>query len=410
LAITAGYNKLPYWQVLKDIARQGTKESRDFMASHGMIADSISDNLNRWSGDHIGVDWAGKMSNAVMRASLLNAWTDGLRQGFTMTMNASVAKMAKTEWDALNAFDRGRLEKAGINEADWGVVRQSTPTLYKGRELLSAQDIADRSVAAKVFGFINDEAEFAVINPDLTSRAFTTMGTQSGTNMGELVRTVMQFKSFPAAMITRHWRRIAELDSVDGAPAMANRVVYGTALMVTLMGLGAVATQAKQMLQGKDPIDMTPDDGPGTKFWFKALAQGGGLSILGDLFLTDPAATMGDQAGNLAKNLLGPTVGSASDLVLKNISGNIWDAARGKDTHWEADLANWAKSNTPGASLWWIRPVLDRAIMDQFNEAMSPGYLGKMKARAMREWGQRYYWEPGQMTPSRAPDPAAVAQ
>jgi hypothetical protein len=722
LAITAGYNKLGYWQVLKDIARQGTAESREFMATHGMIADSIADNLNRWSGDHIGVDWSGKMSNAVMRFSLMNAWTDGLRQGFTMTMNASIAKMAKTAWGQLDEFDRARLSKAGITEADWAIVQQAQPAIYKGRELITPQGIKDittdkfesvrpqefeairekiraqtedlsarnakdqewikgrldkfddardslnrwvkerlakrldkneeetapmlermslldaqreqaklqadiesdynklftqadvqaferglkeaavdlarankgaiseaekigrkfgakkaaltarmkqlqseigagkdaeprlvkmsaadadieraaleadiaaafktipaeeqavfkaaldagemkssirsgmrsaetigrrygeakgrlerrmieieqriakmdreanraadadariaqkkaddmaaelrayiersqerqsrrqyiidkltasetpkieaaaanikNEVAAKVFGFINDEAEFAVINPDLTTRAVMTAGgQQAGTIQGELIRTTMQFKSFPAAMITRHWRRIAEMDKVDGAPAAANRIVYGTALLTTLIGLGAIATQAKQILAGKDPIDMTADDSTGMRFWAKATMQGGGLSILGDLFLVDPSTSFGDQAGNFAKNALGPTVGSAADLALKNIAGNIWEASLGKDTHWEAELANWAKSNTPGASLWWIKPMLDRGIMDQFNEAMSPGYLSKMKARAQRDWRQGFWWAPGQTSPDRAPDLSAV--
>ena len=78
-------------------------------------------------------------------------------------------------------------------------------------------------------------------------------------------------------------------------------------------------------------------------------AGGGGLSILGDLFLTDPSATFGDQAANAIKNLAGPTVGSATELLFKNFAGNIWEAAEGKDTHWQAEAAAWVRSNTPGA-------------------------------------------------------------
>jgi hypothetical protein len=71
----------------------------------------------------------------------------------------------------------------------------------------------------------------------------------------------MQFKSFPIAMITRHWRRMLEGgNGADGAPLLANRFTYGMALMATTVGLGAIATQAKQILAGKDPIDMTDED------------------------------------------------------------------------------------------------------------------------------------------------------
>jgi hypothetical protein len=407
LAITAGYNRLPYWQLLKDVAAQGSKDTRDFMASHGMIAEAAASAMNRWSGDHLGAGWSGKMANSVMRLSLLNAWTDGLRQGFTLTMNGKLAEMAKGAWSGLHEFDRARLTRAGFTEADWTALQGVAPTAFKGRELLTPQAIKAAGIqgadqlAAKVFGFIHDESEFAVLNPDMTTRAITTFGgTQAGTWGGELARTTMQFKSFPIAMFTRHWRRMLEGGlGTDGAPVLANRVAYGMALMATLTGLGAVATQAKQVLQGKDPIDMHKG-----RFWAKAVAQGGGFAIAGDLFLVDPAAGGTDAATNAIKNLAGPTVGAASELMLKDVSENLWQASEGKDTHWQAELASWAKSETPGASLWWLRPIIDHGFMNAMNENLSPGYLARMQQRAQKDWGAGYWWRPQDALPQRAPD------
>ena len=68
--------------------------------------------------------------------------------------------------------------------------------------------------------------------------------TQRGTVRGELARSVMQFKSFPIAMVSRHWMRMLEAPKVtDGsAPAMANRLLYGGAIMVTSMAvIGALS-------------------------------------------------------------------------------------------------------------------------------------------------------------------------
>jgi hypothetical protein len=170
--------------------------------------------------------------------------------------------------------------------------------------------------------------------------------------------------------------------------------------------LGAIAVQTKQVMQGKDPIDM--DRG---RFWAKALAQGGGLSIAGDLFLIDPANSATDSATTAIKNLAGPTIGTATDLLLKNVVENVWQAAEGKDTHWEAELANWAKAQTPGASLWWVRPMLEHGVTNQLNESMSPGYLARMKQRAQKDFGQKYWWAPGDTLPARAPDlGAAIGQ
>lgn len=405
LVMTAGYNKLPYWQLIKDIGGQASKETREWMSAHGMIAESVSDALNRWSGDHLGTNWSGKMANSVMRWSLLNAWTDGLRQGFTLSMNAGLARMAKKAWGDLNEFDRSRLTRAGFTEADWQALNATPADQFKGRELLTPQSIiangGSNDLAAKVFGFIHDESEYAVVNPDMATRAIVTMGgQQAGTYGGELARTVMQFKSFPVAMMTRHWARMLEGDhGADGAPLLANRVLYGMALLATATGLGAVATQEKQILAGKDPIDMSKG-----RFWMKALAQGGGFGIAGDLFLIDPASSGTDSATTAIKNLAGPTVGTATELVLKNVTENVWQAADGKDTHWEAELAGWAKAQTPGANLWWVKPMIDHGFMNAVNENLSPGYLSRVEQRAMKDWGQRYWWKPRDTLPQRAPE------
>jgi hypothetical protein len=409
LAITAGYHRLPYWQLLKDIGAQTSSEAREFMSTHGMIAESVSDAMNRWSGDNLGTNWSGKLANSVMKWSLLNAWTDGLRQGFTLTMNAKLADMAKRPWDQLDARDRSRFERSGITADDWAAMNKVQAVRFRGRELLTPDAIrasGDDALAQKVFGFIVDESEYAVVNPDMTTRAVITFGgQQAGTIPGELARTVMQFKSFPVAMMTRHWRRMMEADFVPGVDSVAaNRMAYGSALLLTSLALGMVAFQSKQVLQGKDPVDV--DENP--RVWLRALAQGGGLAIAGDLFLMDPAESRGDGAATLAKNLVGPALGSASELALKVISENVWQAAQGKDTDWEAELFSWAKSNTPGQNLWWLKPAVDHSFMNAVHENLSPGYLNRAKKRAQKSWGQDYWWAPEDAFPERAPDLSAA--
>lgn len=408
LAITAGYNRLPYWQLVKDIGAQASKETRDFMSTHGMIAESVAHSMNRWSGDHLGAGWSGKLANSVMRWSLLEAWTDGLRGGFMLALNAKMGELSRLSWTALSEFDRTRLQRAGITEADWGALNGVALESFNGRDLLTPQGIkaaGHGDLAERMFGFIHDEAEFAVVNPDMAARAVTTWGgAQAGTYPGEIARTAMQFKAFPISMITRHWGRLLAGDmGAEGAPMLANRTLYAGALMVSLLGLGAISFQSKQILQGKDPISMDPTTGTGARFWLRALATGGGLGIAGDLFLVDPQGSSGDAAANLAKNMTGPAFGSVGELLAKDVIENIWQAAEGKDTHWQAELLNWAKSNTPGASLWWVKPVMDHAFLNAINENLSPGYLSRVQARAYQDWHQRYWWKPNDIEPQRAP-------
>jgi hypothetical protein len=214
----------------------------------------------------------------------------------------------------------------------------------------------------------------------------------------------MQFKSFPVAMISRHWRRMLDAPkSTDGAPMLANKLMYGAAMMTSLTALGAVAFQTKQVVQGKDPVDMTTP-----KFWTRAMAQGGGMGIVGDFLLTDPTENPGDATANAIKNVAGPTVGSAFDIGYKLGVENIYEKAKGKETHFAAEAIRTTRSHLPYVNLWYAKAALDHAGLHALQENLSPGYLSKMERRARKDWNQEYWWEPGSGAPDRAPDLTAV--
>ena len=69
------------------------------------------------------------------------------------------------------------------------------------------------------------------------------------------------------------------------------------------------------------------------------------------------------------------------------------------------------RSNTPGSSLWYSRLAMDRLIWDQLQELADPEYRRAFKRtedRARKDYGQDYWWRPGQAAPQRAPDPGAA--
>lgn len=409
--VTTGFNKLSYWQALKNVGKQFDGDTRDFLTMHGVIADSMISNLNRWSGDNIKNNWSGRLANSTMKLSLMNAWTDTLRRAFSMTMMNGLAKLSKTEWSALSEWDRSHLTRKGITEADWEVIRAGQLTNYQGADFLTPEaihasgDARSSEVVAKVIGLITDESEYAVINPDLATKAAASAGGLSrGTVRGELARSVMQFKSFPIAMISRHWRRMLDApQGLDGAPVLANRLMYGAAMMTSLTALGAIAYQNKQIVQGKDPLDMTT-----AKFWMRAMAQGGGMGIVGDFLLTDPTANPGDATANAIKNVAGPTVGSVFDIGYKLGVENLYEAANGDDTHFAAEGIRTARSHLPYVNLWYAKAALDHAGLHALQEMVSPGYLSRMQQRAQRDWEQDYWWTPGTGAPERAPDMATI--
>jgi hypothetical protein len=409
-AVTTGYNRLPYWQAIGNIGRTMSKDTRDFMTAHGLIAESMSNDLSRWTEGTLKQTWSGRLANSTMKLSLMNAWTDTLRRAFSLTMMQGLARLSRTEWDALGQWDRALLQRKGIDADDWAVITRAELTEYGGLQHLTPEsirasgDARSGEVVAKVLGLIQDEAEFAVINPDLATKTMASGGaTQAGTVKGELARSVMQFKSFPIAMVSRHWRRMLDAPTTtdSSAPALANRLMYGGALMLTTTALGAIALQGKQVTQGKDPIDMT---GPhAAKFWAKAVAQGGGLSIVGDFLLSDPADNPGGFASNMAKTAAGPALGAAAQGLGIAVE-NSWKAINDKETHTAAQTVQLLRGHTPYLGLWYAKAAVDHAGLHAMQENLSPGYLSKMRQRAAKDWGQDYWWKPGTGGPDRAPD------
>jgi hypothetical protein len=404
-AVTTGYNRLPYFDALTNIGRSASKGTRDFLNAHGFIAESMISDLNRWSGEHIAQNWTGRIASATMRLSLMNAWTDTLRRGFQLTMMQAVGRMRSTDWAALSEWDRYRMEAKGLTADDWALIQQAAPAQHRGAEFVTPDaiyatgDPRAGEVVAKYLAMIVDESEVAVLNPDLTTRAITTGGgSQSGTVGGETARAVAQFKSFPIAMISRHWRRIIDTpQGLAGAPMTANRLAYGGALMVSLTALGAIAFQSKQIVSGKDPVDMTT-----AKFWTRSFAQGGGLGFVGDLLLQD---TTDDRSplDTFGRTFLGPTFGSAADLY-ELTKGNVDEYTAGKKTQAGAEAMRFVRSHAPLVNLWYGKAALDNAGLHAMQEAVSPGYLSRIQNKARKDWGQEYWWKPGgELLPERAP-------
>ena len=408
--VTTGFNNLSYWDAFKNIGGAMTKDTKAFMNSHGMIAESAISDLNRWAGENIAQSWSGRIAAATMRLSLMNAWTDTLRRGFQLTHMQGVGKMRATDWGNLAEYDQWRLSQAGMTADDWSVLQTAKPIVHNGAEFVTPDAIYATGnprageVVAKYLGMLVDESEVAVLNPDLATRAITTAGgSQAGTFPGELWRSVAQFKSFPIAMLSRHWRRMLETpQGLDGAPVMANRLAYGGALMVSLTALGAIAFQSKQIVSGKDPVDMTTP-----KFWLRAFGQGGGFGFVGDMLLAD---TTDDRSpmDSFSRMFLGPTFGSAADLYALT-KGNIDQKLAGKDTHAGAEAIRFVRSHAPLVNLWYAKGALDHAGLHALQESASPGYLARIQSKAQKDWHQGYWWKPGTGLPERAPSFADLA-
>lgn len=417
--VTAGYNKVPFFKTLGTAARlmaPGSKDFRAWLSSQGLIAESLEHGLNRWGTDNLATTWARNLSAATMKFGGVTGWTDALRTAFQSHMMRGLAGIGRTDWNSLTEWDRRALTRAGITADDWAVVNKATPGKYGDAEYLTPDalyatgDARAANVVPKLLGMIREEGEFAVLNPDLRTKVIASA--TPGTVTGELKKSFMQFKSFPMAMISRHWGRIGDMRRsgdfrVDGAPALANPMAYAAALVVSTTLIGAISTQAKNLLAGKDPEPMFDDVKHAAGFWTRAFSVGGGAGFAGDMLV---AAFESADYGSLLGSAVGGPLLSTLFQPLRAVSSNVQDAAQGKDTHVGADLIKIAQSNTPLVNLWFWKTVWNRLIWDNLAENLSPGVTQRNINRSRNQYHNDYFWSPGTSEPQRTPNLAAALQ
>lgn len=418
--VTTGFNRLGMVEAAMNLVRAFGKDAKDYANRGGLVAESVISDMNRWAESNIGKGWTAKLANATMKASLLEAWTDALRRGFSITHMAALGKLSRQEWSTLEVADRWRLEAKGISETDFKVWRMAVPEQWRGSQMLSLQavraipeadltavglSLRDQNRAvSKLLGMIADESEYASLAQDLNTRAAVTRSTQKGTIEGEFLRSIALFKGFPMAMVSRHWSRMAEMWRHGDK---ASSVAYGAGLSTALTVFGALAMQLGALARGEDPMDMDPAGQHGGRFWTAAFFKGGGAGIVGDLVYQAMGQGESKSGRSLAEGVVSALAGPVAGSLAEGTSiagGNLVKLMKDKETHAGAETVRFTKSHLPFVNLWYAKAAVDHAGLQDLQEMLSPGYLSRMQERAQRDWGQSYWWRPGEHLPDRAPD------
>ncbi len=165
---------------------------------------------------------------------------------------------------------------------------------------------------------------------------------------------------------------------------------------------GALAMQAKEIAAGRDPLTLDPTSAAGRFAWGKAVLQGGGLGVFGDLLNVDQT-----KYGNTwAATFAGPQVGAIEAVLGDFLKKNVQKAVRGEETHFLGDAAYIAGRYMPGSSLWYARLAFQRSVLDQAHvwlDPRAPERFQRVEQQARKDWNQDYWWKPGQTSPLRAP-------
>lgn len=357
---------------------------------------------SRYSSEVVTGEIMSRVAEGVMRASGLNAWTQAGRWAFGMEYWSHITSEAPRNWDNISAPFRRQLERYGFNEANWDTIRATPLEETDAGSWLLPDNIVDKTLAEKLAMMIAIETDYAVPTASLRISAQVNSALKRGTVIGEIGRSMLLFKSFPLTVMWMHGRRMVENGGYEA-------LKYAARLGITTTLMGALALQLRNIADGKDFRDMDPRED--STFWVKAFAQGGGAGVLGDF--------VGQQTNRfdqkLAEWIAGPAFASAQEA--KNLIKARYQERYGEEagspearSKTAKALRRFVQGNTPGSSIWYLKLLFQREVLDQIQAEIDPDYwesFDRMEQRAQQD-GTEYYWRPGQRMPNRAPSIAAV--
>lgn len=349
----------------------------------------------------------GYIADRVITYSGLSAWTQAGKHAFGMAIQSELAERVGLKFFELPDLLRSTLERHGMGSREWDIMRTAARHKARGElYLLRPNEIAKagpqgREVAEMYLAMIHRETKFAVPEASVAVQSMLKSG-QPGTMAGELSRNFAQFKSFGAAVLMSHGRRIAE-EYQGGRQGRA--VWMASGLLVTGAMAGALVIELKDLANGKHPRGLRQwQEGktPGAGYWLEALLQAGGLGIVGD-FLFSGVNRLG---GGLSSFIVGP-FGGQLDRMRDRTFGNIDEFAKGENMKLSREAVATVRDLMPGGTLWYLRLAKERLLMNQIEHMLDPEAARKswkgLESRTRKKQHTDYWWRPGQMAPGRAP-------
>jgi hypothetical protein len=383
-AITSNYNgigALKVWKRQASLMNPANEADRIASVKIGLIAETWtgrSQAASRYA-DVYGTGLSTKVAGTVMRASLLETFTQSGRKAFGMEYSSMLADNFKKTMDNLDPNTQRAFDTYGITAKDWDLFRKSKTLDFKGGQF--ADMTSDGGV--KFHQMVMSETDFAVPTPDARVRAITTGGLGRATGEGMAWRAAMMFKSFPVTIMTTHFYRGLNQATLGG------KMAYLGAVTATASVMGGVALQAKDIAAGREP---RPMDNFG--FVRDAIVQGGGLSLFGDVLLQDHSKF----GGKIGQGIGGPQLAFAGDVYDLTL-GNAYQAVVGDETNVLGESAKFLNRYTPDI---WQTQLISNAIFDQIQMLGDPKAeknFNRLRKKRKSELDQDYWWRRGEALP-----------
>lgn len=337
---------------------------------------------------------ADRMAGSIMRLSGLQKWTRGTGVVGQLTHGMHLADNVGKDWAGLTIGTRQLFSEVGINEANWDSVRRVPVSDIGGMKIPDVNRLSELNLPAAehneiqrtVQAFLWDGANKITNERDLIPRNLMNFGTKPGSAGRAFLSSMFLFRGIVSVITANIMRRAGRRATMGGKIGVTAGYMGGMTLA------GFVGNAGINLADGKEIPDASSPD-----TWFKAFTTGGGAGFYGDIItsaVNDVTETQTGGGKGMAQ-ALGP-VGSDVDSLL-DITTDLYKYAF-KDKPEALGQAGFhalkfGRQQLPWLNLWYTKKAVDRMFMDDVNEAVMPGYQGKMEGLG-EKYGNPYWWTP----------------
>ena len=404
-------------QALGGLIKGKTKAAeKQILGMLGVVHTNLSGSATaRFDAARDGVPGAmSKLTEKFFKLNGLSWWTDQLRGTYALSVSSRLAGLRGQRYSNLSPEITNVFKQFNIDEGKWDIIRQADTANVNEFSYLTPENVNDlpdsaftgyieaqgktpndlrirelkREITDNFRSYYFDRASTAVLEPNTRTKATLMRGTSPGTVEGEVLRSVMQFKSFPATFIQRVIKReiYGHGEDISFKAALKNGKGNMTGLVRliawnTLFGYGAMSI--KDLVKGREP--RTPDNTADfAKVMVASMLQGGALGIYGDFLFGEAKSRYGSSP---LGTMLGPSASdleSVYDIYAKTMTG---DDAGGQ-------ALNTLYKLVPGNNLFYAKMATDYLVWNGLKEWANPGHTRRMVDRARKENDQEYFLPP----------------
>jgi hypothetical protein len=368
-----------------------------------------------------------KMENTFFKITGITAMTENKRADAERMMAYALGKNRGKDFAELGQMETHLLQGFGIGDREWKLLHEIDWHDFDGKTYLTpdiAAKIPDAAIEAyanegrpiseqasamalrqagvipgglmdrtrqelalKLWAYFGERGQYAVIEPGAREKAMLYQGTQRNSPLNLALRLLMQFKQFPATMLTKTWET-----ELRGGGTRMDKVAGITELIVGTTLAGALANYLNAMAKGQDPNAQWRNQ-PGQAM-ISAFLRGGAASIYGDYLLGEYSR----HGMNFLEGLAGPTFGQLNRVVeLYNDLKQDAFGERHKGSATAALAVKTVRDNTPFMNMIYTRAAFDYLITNRLQEWLNPGYLQRMEQGMKQRSGIEFWLSPSKV-------------